>query len=334
VKYWHDKFRADYILSLADIFTMADVLEPKSYMDGTGEGMKVISWVPIDHVGVAKAIWKPLEKAYSVIVMSKFGKEELRQRGIESTYIPHSIDTSIFRPLEDKGKCKEELSFNRDDFVVGIVGANKGSRKHIAEQIMAFAKFAKRHIDAKLYLHMNVTQDGGGYDIRLLIEDLGIEDRTFVTHPNDLLTGLSPETMNKVYNGFDVLMHCSKGEGFGIALIEAQSAGIPVLATRFSSMTELVCEDGLLDSSSYDVIVHGGYRANVNPDDMTDKLEKIYQRRKSLYLGVGSRFFRDRVLQFDNNQVWKDYWLPFFKNLGFAGSHVVSQNKEKILAIA
>jgi len=159
---------------------------------------------------------------------------------------------------------------------------------------------------------------------------LGIQDKTFVTHPNNLIVGLTPEVMNQVYNGFDVLLHCSKGEGFGISLVESQSAGTPVLATRFSSMEELVDNKWLLDSSSYDVIVHGGYRANVNPDRIATELERVYQIRKS----IEPMFFRERVLRFDNEKVWKNYWMPFFKNLGFAESHPDCQDKEKVLAVA
>jgi glycosyltransferase involved in cell wall biosynthesis len=46
--------------------------------------------------------------------------------------------------------------------------------------------------------------------------------------------------MNAVYNASDCLLQTSRGESFGIPIVEAQFAGCPVIATDCSSMSELV----------------------------------------------------------------------------------------------
>jgi len=43
-----------------------------------------------------------------------------------------------------------------------------------------------------------------------------------------------------LYNAADVFLSPSKGEGFGIPIIEAQACGAPVVVTDFTSMPELV----------------------------------------------------------------------------------------------
>ncbi len=43
-----------------------------------------------------------------------------------------------------------------------------------------------------------------------------------------------------MYNAADVFLGPSRGEGFGIPIIEAQACGTPVIVTNFSSMPELV----------------------------------------------------------------------------------------------
>ena len=52
--------------------------------------------------------------------------------------------------------------------------------------------------------------------------------------------GYDPGYMALMYNNADVFLSPSKGEGFGIPIIEAQACGTPVIVTDFTSMPELV----------------------------------------------------------------------------------------------
>jgi hypothetical protein len=35
--------------------------------------------------------------------MSRFGEQMLKDEGLDPLYVPHGIDTNIYRPSEDKG---------------------------------------------------------------------------------------------------------------------------------------------------------------------------------------------------------------------------------------
>ena len=69
--------------------------------------------------------------------------------------------------------------------------------------------------------------------------------------------GVSNETLNEFYNLAQCLIYPSSYEGFGLPLLEAQSAGCPVIAMNTSSIPEVVVDSGiLLEEESPQQIAH------------------------------------------------------------------------------
>jgi len=66
--------------------------------------------------------------------------------------------------------------------------------------------------------------------------------RKTLNHINAFVT----EDMANMYNGWDMGLHCSKAEGFGIVMLEMAACGVPWAATDFTSMSELTKGHGWL----------------------------------------------------------------------------------------
>ena len=61
-----------------------------------------------------------------------------------------------------------------------------------------------------------------------------------------VMSGLSNDELNRVYNSVKCLVYPSSYEGFGIPVLEAQRAGCPVIALNTSSIPEIIGETPLL----------------------------------------------------------------------------------------
>jgi hypothetical protein len=92
-------FKADVAFSFQDQW----VLNPHDLQ-------QVHNWIPvtpIDHDPVTKPVVQNLKFAYRIITYSQFGQKELARNGLTSTYIPHTVNTEIFTPMNTPQRKKE-----------------------------------------------------------------------------------------------------------------------------------------------------------------------------------------------------------------------------------
>lgn len=231
----HQKdFKADIAFTIQDIWTMDYKL-----LKGLN---RFIPIVPIDHCPAPPRVVERLRIAYRIITYSKFGQEQLLNEGLYSTYIPCTVDTSIFRPLGEKEKWKEAIGIPKDKFVFGMVAANKDNppRKSFQEVFDAFVEFKKKVPNSALYFHTFMSGLSGGFPLDEYAKYLGIQKDIYYLQPYDLMFHVDQKKMNEIYNAFDCLLAPSTNEGFGIPIIEAQAAGTPVITNNWTSMPELV----------------------------------------------------------------------------------------------
>ena len=279
--------------------------------------MTVASWVPVDHTPIPPKVAAYFtEYGARPIAMSKFGLEELQNLGLDALYVPHGIDTDIFRPVTevDGVPVRQVLGLPADAFVVGMNAANKGSqkiRKAFPQVFVAFAMFLRKRPDAVLYLHTEKHGQSAGVDLVRLAQACGIpEDKIIYTDQYAYRMGLKPEMLAAMYSAFDVLLSPSMGEGFGIPVVEAQACGVPVIVSDATAQPELV-------GSGWTV---GGVPDWDEAQASWLHLPDVFEIAASLdeaYEGGGDREEARRfALQYDHRAVYRDHWVPVLAELG------------------
>jgi glycosyltransferase involved in cell wall biosynthesis len=295
------------------VFTMQDVwtLNPQALQ----QIPHWIPYVPIDQEPVPENVLNALKFAYRIITFSKWGQKALSKAGFVSTYIPEGTDTNIMKP-QDKAECRKMLNVPEGKFVVGMVGANKENppRKGWQQALEAFAKFHEKHPDSIFFFETN-QQAPGGFPIRQYAQKLGISDTLFAIDEYMSVFHAGSEIMSKMYNAFDVLLHPSLSEGFGLCAVEAQACGTPVIVNDACSMPELV-----IPGVTGEICEHGdqfftnalGYFVWPKVDSIVEKLEKIYNGDR-VAMGKAAR---EHVLKnYDIDTIVKEHWIPYLEQL-------------------
>jgi len=286
------------------------------------DNIPIASWVPIDHQPAPAKVMDWLKKPnVTPIAMSLFGKAMIEQAGVESEYIPHAIDTKIFRPTANlpEGKSGREFVGGEDKFVVGMNFANKAGgfihRKAVAENFLAFAIFAQRHDDVVLYIHSEPYGKQSGFVLPNILEACGVPaNKVMLIDPIAYQYGISQETLAAIYSAWDVGLFTSYGEGFGIGQIEAQACGVPIVTSNFAASTELAGPDSYLVNGQplWDSGQHCWFNVP-NVQAIADALEQAYQR--------GRKDFVDTIAfvqKYDADNVYEQSWKPLIEKLSKA----------------
>ncbi len=241
------RHHADLVLLLCDSF----MLDARLINEITEEGCKLAFWAPIDAFNVRggglpilyRAFCKLAPKAVP-IAMSRFGERLFREDGFDPLYVPHMIDTDIYRPfpIEEQVTLRAQYDIPHDAFVITLLAANNDLvRKNFTGQFDAFGRAAQDNW--LLLVHADVQHPQthtNAWDLDWLATYYGIRDKVRFPDPDKYrANGYTQHDLAAWYNLGDLHTQCGMAEGFGIPAIEAQACGLPVVATRGSAMTEL-----------------------------------------------------------------------------------------------
>jgi len=310
----HSKdWKANVAFCMQDIW----VANPHWLMELNKNNIVFIPYLPIDQEPVAPMILERLKLAYRIITFSKFGQQALEKHGFASTLILEGTDPQIFKPI-DKMRARMELGIPVNRFVFGMIAANKENppRKGYQEILEALKLFVKNHPEGILFIHSQQIA-GGGFPIREYAKHLEVDNHIMIYDQYKASFGSDSHAINKELNAFDVTMNASQTEGFGLGIIESQSAGIPVIVNNCHSMPELIIEGktGEICDINYDWWRNQqGFVHTANPKSLHSKMETLYKKLKEK--NTIERDCRDNVLQnYDINDIVRDRWIPFLNNL-------------------
>lgn len=304
--YQHAKsFNPDLVITLGDVW----VMDPNLLRE-----IPVAHWLPADCRPMSVADKSIVDASGAeLIAMSKFGYDRFKTAGFNPVYVPHAIDTNVFKPLDNVAELRETCGLEENQFVIGLNQANNDAiRKALPEQMMAFAKFAQTHPDAILTLHTGVHQEGG-QDLEAVAENLGILDLVRVVDQYRYTAGMiTPKDLNEWYNVIDVLGATVYAEGFGLPIIEAQAAGTQVITTNASSMPEINPHGLSVEGQPFWNGVHKGWWASPSISDIAAAYERAYETRKDVDSAKLRRFVRNN---YTVAKVSKKYMQPAIEEL-------------------
>jgi len=182
----------------------------------------------------------------AVVAVSRRLSLELQAHGLRSTHL-HTIPNA-WRPLNppaDAVVARRVLGIPDDSFSVGWVG-RLSHEKGLDVLLNALPNLAD------VPLRLTVVGDGRlRATLQRIAEDLGVAPRiSWVGTVNDAA---------RLMRAFDLLVISSRTEGTPMNLLEAMSAGVPVLATAVGGIPDVVSADEALLVSADDpgALAHG-----------------------------------------------------------------------------
>jgi glycosyltransferase involved in cell wall biosynthesis len=297
-------------------FTMQDVqvLNPQFLQQLQQAGIPWIPWVPIDKEPVPQNVLQTLQYAHKIVTFSHFGQRALEKKGFTSTLLLEGTDTNVFKP-GDKAAARAKFGLPQDKFIVGMVGANKPDgipRKGWEQALDAMKMFKDVHPEAIFFYQ---TNQPGGFPILDYAYYIGLKDSVFFLDEYLAVFHSGSQVMNDLYNAFDMLIHPSTTEGFGLCVIEALSAGCPVIVNNCTSMPELVLpgETGEICEVKMRMWTPGqGYIYFADPESLYEKMEKIFKADRQVMAAKARQFVLDN---YDIDKLVEKNWIPFLEEL-------------------
>lgn len=176
----------------------------------------------------------------------------------------HGIDTTRFRPAEDRAALRRRLGLDPDAILIGCYGRVR-AKKGAGDFVSAVERILPEHPKAAAILMGGVSPGQESFHAALAsrIRGLGFGDRL------RLLPEVPVGDMPDWYAALDLYVAPQRWEGFGLTVLEAMGAGVPVVATRVGAFAETV-RDGetgyLVDPQDIDAMTRAIDRVISDPD--------------------------------------------------------------------
>ena len=223
------------------------LLDPTGYPDVLGCHPNLIFWVHDLHM-LEKGFYRPgkrhwfkallrrgLERSRLIVCVS----EHTRTQVLTQYDLPEEKCAVVHNALDSE--MSEKTAKPADPFdgapyylVVGSIGG----RKNTLRLVDAYAAARRRGLNTHLVLAGTPGQGWQAVQRRLNHPDV----KSWV----HVFRGVDDAFLNKLYNGARGLLFPSLEEGFGLPILEAFVAGIPVLTSNHSAMREVAGDAALL----------------------------------------------------------------------------------------
>lgn len=273
-------------------------------------GGRGFAWLPITPVAgdpLSPVLQNSIRGAVDIVSISEFGQQILKEAGVSSEMIRLPIPTGFFHPL-DRVRTRDAFRWDRNAYIIGHVGMNRGWRKGHDVLLRAFQVFLTEVPNAYLWLHTDVEQHDG-INLRKLIESMGLAGRVMYPNRYDAFMGKSSYWMNAFYNAIDLYVQPSLNEGQGMPIFEAMSTGQPIVATNATAITEIIQDADAIaiepKGQRWQPIDCWGYE--VSEEDLANGMFEAYRK-----YGKGFVSLRNREIAIDmvSMEEIAHRWMP------------------------
>lgn len=179
------------------------------------------------------------------------------------TYVPHGMNTKMFRPITAETELKEldavKKQILKKDYNYVLFYNNRNIRRKQTSTIMlAYRNFCdnlSKEEAAKCVLLMHTHPvDEAGTDL-LAVKEAFCKEHDVVFSTDKI----APERLNQYYNIADVTVNLSDNEGFGIATAESLAAGTPIIVSVTGGLQD---QCGFTDDNGAPVQFNEGWGSN------------------------------------------------------------------------
>jgi glycosyltransferase involved in cell wall biosynthesis len=233
-----------------------------------------------------------------VIVPSNFTKSVIENTGVTNTpikVVPECYNENLFSNSKDTLDLKTDFNF----LMISQLNSNntEDDRKNIFNSLKWFCEEFKDNDDVGLVLKTNM---GRGTTIdkkitqqmfRSMLDHIGKKQfpKIYLVHGN-----MKKKDMAIFYNDDKIKCYATatRGEGFGLPIIDAAAAGIPIVATNWSAHTEYLqdkyskvgytLKEIRKEKVDQRIFLEGFQWANPDGDDFKKKIREVYENYEAV----------------------------------------------------
>jgi len=222
------------------------LVNPSAYPNALGRHPRLVLFV-LDLSALQEGYYRPAKRFWFKL----FYGAGLRRARLRVCISAYTRDLLLRRyPELDSGRCpvvhlgvepslapSGEARAQSDPPYFLFVGTLE-KRKNVFRLLEAFALARKRGVKAELRLAGRPGEGGGEITRRAAQPDLASCVK--------LLGPVGDAALRELYRGASALLYPSLDEGFGLPILEAMQAGVPVLTSKVAAMPEVAGDAALL----------------------------------------------------------------------------------------
>ncbi len=241
--------------------------------------------------------------------------------GVDEEYLPHAVDTEVFRKLDEEKVTEFTINSMRDMYddskMVFFWNNRNARRKQSGTVIWWFKEFLDEvgRDKATLVMHTD-PKDVHGPDLEAILEELDLNNGEVMISS----AKVDPTRLAYMYNMADCTINIADAEGFGLATFESLACETPIVVTMTGGLQEQVTDGkdwfGVGIQPASKVIIGSQqvpyiYEDRVSKEDFINAMKLMFNATKEEREEMG-RKGREHVVKNYGFDKFEKRWVEIF----------------------